>query len=184
MAADMLKLDDETLATLAAICQTSKSAEFFAEVRNAVGLAHFRRRIRRHAQPFENIANAAATLLRLIDALDPDARAMFEEMLGKKNDIALGLEALVELHIAEHAANEEDEQQTPLLFAFLKGLSTFEYLSHWVAGGMDGRPVSSGGRGRPPGSKGLSSGYGNFEVFVDHLTNIAGFYKLLISNQF
>jgi hypothetical protein len=59
----MAKLDDMTLATLAAICQTSKSPEFFAEVRNAVGLAYFRERIRRHAQHFQKIAKAAVCAL-------------------------------------------------------------------------------------------------------------------------
>jgi hypothetical protein len=192
MAVDMPKLDDETFAELAAICQTSKSPEFFEEVRNAVMLAHFRERIRRHARPFEKIANAAATLLRHIEALGPDARAMFDEILGKKNDIARDLESLAELHISEHTANGEYKQQTALLFAFVKGLSMFEFLAHWVAGlpapymraprgpgplyiqlGMDGRPVSPGRRrGRPRGSLGLSSGYGNLEIFVDHLTNI------------
>jgi hypothetical protein len=193
MPVDMPKLDDERLARLAAICHTSKSPEFFAEVRNAVELAHFRERIRRYAQPFRKIANAAATLIRQIDALGPDARAMFEEILDKKNDIARGLEELAELHVAERAANDEYEQQAPLLFAFLKDLASFEYLSHWVAGlptpymlaplgpgplyielAMDGKPVSSGGRrGRPRGRMGLSSGYRNLEIFVDHLTNIA-----------
>jgi hypothetical protein len=189
----MLKLDDETLATLAAICQTSKSPEFFAEVRNAVGLAHFRRRIRRHAQPFEKIANAAARLLQHIDALGPDAREMFEEILGKKNDIAQGLDALVQLDTAEHSTNGEYEQ-TPLLFAWVKGLPVLEGVAHSVAGlsapymraprrpgpryiklGIDGRPISRGrgrGRGRPRGSMGRSSGYWNLEVFIDHLTNI------------
>jgi hypothetical protein len=97
MSQNMPQLDDSTLATLAAICGTSKSPEFFAEVRNAIALAHFRERIRRHAQHFKKIANAAATLLQHIDALSLDAREMFEEIWGKKNDIARGLETLVQL---------------------------------------------------------------------------------------
>lgn len=192
MAVDMPQLDDVALAKLAAICQTSKSPEFFAEVRHAVELAHFRERLRRHAQSFGKIANAAATLRQHIDALGPDARATFEEILGKKNDIAQNLVELVEVQTAEHAANGEYEQQTPLLFAFVWHLSMFEGLAHWVAGlpvpylrapcgpgpryielGMNGRAVSPDGRrGRPPGSKALSSGYGNLEAFVDHLTHI------------
>jgi hypothetical protein len=183
----MAILDDTTLATLAAICQTSKSPEFFAEVRNVVALAHFRERIRRHAQHFEKIANAAAKLLQHIDALNLDARAMFEEILGAKNDIARGLAALVQLDPAEHT-NREYEQQTPLLFAWVKGLSELEGLAHSVAGlstpymsaprrpgpryiklGIDGRPIS---RGRRRGRPRRSAGYGNLEVFIDQLTTI------------
>ena len=122
--------DDATLATLAAICGTSKSPEFFAEVRNAVALAHFRELIRRHAQAFGKIANAAATVLQCVDALDPDAREMFEEILGKTNDIAQGLEALVQLDTAEHSTNGEYEKQTPSLFAWVKGLSELEGVAH------------------------------------------------------
>jgi hypothetical protein len=191
MAVKMPELNDVTLDKLAAICGTSKSPEFFTEVRLAVELAHFRERLKRHAQPFEKIAIVAATLLQHIDALSPDARAMFEEILGEKNDIARDLEDLVQSWIAEHAPNRTYEQ-TPLLFAFLASLSKFEGLAHWIAGlpmpytlaprgpgplyvqvGIDEKPVSSRGRrGRPRGSKGLSSGYGNFEVFVDNLTTI------------
>jgi len=191
MAVKIPEPDDVTLATLAAICRASKSPEFFAEIRNAIGLAHFRHRMQRHAQAFGKIANATATLLQYIDALGPDAREMFEEILGKKNDIAQGLEGLVQQDTAEHSRNGESEQ-TPRLFAWVKGLSGLEGLAHWIAGlpmpytraprgpgplyvkvGIDGRPVSSRGRrGRPRGSRGLSSGYGNLEVFVDHLTNI------------
>jgi len=127
----------------------------------------------------------------ILTRLGPDAREMFEEILGKKNDIAQGLEGLVQQDTAEHSRNGESEQ-TPRLFAWVKGLSGLEGLAHWIAGlpmpytraprgpgplyvkvGIDGRPVSSRGRrGRPRGSRGLSSGYGNLEVFVDHLTNI------------
>jgi hypothetical protein len=117
-----------------------------------------------------------------------DTRAMFEEILGKKNDIGRDLVALVEIYTEEHAANQEYEQQTPLLYAFWKGLSIFEGLAHWVAGlpapyvrapsgpgplyqklGMDGRPV---GQGRPKGSTAQSSGYENLEFFVEQLTYI------------
>ena len=93
----MPKLDDVTLAKLAVICRTPETSEFFAEVRNAVALAHFRERIRRHAPPLAKIANAAATLLQHIDALGPDACAMFEEILGKKNDIARDLEEFAKM---------------------------------------------------------------------------------------
>jgi hypothetical protein len=187
----MLELNDATLAKLAAICGASKSPEFFTEVRLSVELAHFRERLKRHAQPFEKIAKVAATLLQYIEALSPDARAMFEEILGKKNLVAQNLDELVQSWTTEHAANFEHEQ-TPLLFAFVTGLSMFEGFAHWIAGlpmpyaraprgpgplylqvAIDGRTVSSrGGRGRPRGSKGLSSGYGNLEVFVDSLTAI------------
>src|SRR4029077_6541497 len=81
MAVKMPEPDDVTLAALAAICRASKSPEFFAERRNAIGLAHFRHRIQRYAQAFGKIANATATLLQHIDALGPDAREMFEEIL-------------------------------------------------------------------------------------------------------
>jgi len=69
MAVKIPEPDDVTLATLAAICRASKSPEFFAEIRNAIGLAHFRHRMQRHAQAFGKIANATATLLQYIDAL-------------------------------------------------------------------------------------------------------------------
>src|SRR5262249_37362217 len=88
MAMKMPELNDVTLAKLAAICGTSASPTFFTEVRLAVELAHFRERLKRHAQTFERIAKQAATLLQYIDALSPDARAMFEDMLGKKNDVS------------------------------------------------------------------------------------------------
>jgi hypothetical protein len=187
----MPQLDDSTLATLAEICGTSKSPEFFAGVRRAVQLAHFRQRIKRNARPFAKIAKVAATLLQHIDALSPDARAMFEEILGKKNDIAGDLEEFVESEISEQADIGKYEQ-TPLLFAFLKGLWMFEGSAHYVGGlpmpyiraplgpgplyieiGADGRPVSScGRRGRPRGTKGISSGYEILEVFVDDLTRV------------
>jgi hypothetical protein len=125
----MPELNDATLAKLAAICGTSKSPEFFREVRLAVDLAHFRERLKRHAQSFEKIAIVAATLLQHIDALSPDARAMFEDILDKKNDMARGLEELVQSWIAGHFANRGHEQ-TPLLFAFMASLSMFEGLAH------------------------------------------------------
>jgi hypothetical protein len=191
VAVKMPELDDVTLDKLAAICATSKSSEFFTAVRLAVDLAHFRERLKRHARTFEKIAIVAATLLQHIDALSADARAMFEEVLGEKNDIARDLGDFVQSEIAEYAENRTYEQM-PLLFAFLTSLYKFEGLAHWIGGlpmpytlaprgpgplyiqvGIDGRPISSRGRrGRPRGSKGLSSGYANFEVFVDHLTSI------------
>jgi hypothetical protein len=192
MALKMPELDDVTLATLAAICEASESAEFFAEVRNAIELAHFRYRIRRHAQAFGKIANEVATLLQHIHVLGPDARDVLEEFLGEKNDFTQGLAEFVTPYIEEHFTDGEYEQQTPLLFAWVKALIRLEGVAHWTAGlpmpytlapcgsgrrylkvGIDGRPVSSRGRrGRPRGRSGLSSGYGNLEVFVDHLTNI------------
>jgi hypothetical protein len=182
--------DNATLAQLAAMCGTSPSPEFFEQIRVAVELAHFRERLSRHAQPFEKIAKQAATLLQHIDALSADARAMFEEMLGKKNDIAEYVQDLVPDWTEEHAATPLYEQ-TSLLFAFRTDLSMFEGLAHWIAGlpmpymrgpspgplylqvGKDGRPVSSRRRrGRPRGSKAVSSGYKNIEKFVDNLTNV------------
>jgi hypothetical protein len=186
MAVDMPELDDVTLGTLAAICQSTKSPEFFAEIRRAVELAHFRMRLGRHAHSFKKIANAAATLLQTIEALNPDTRAMFEEILGKRNAIGEDLVEHVELEIAEQALNGVDEQ-TPLLLAFWTGLLTFEGLAHWLGApgkrarygsgprylklGMDRGP-SRGIRGRPRGSVGHSKGYENLEFFVEHLTKV------------
>jgi hypothetical protein len=188
-AVKMPELNDATLAELAAICGASTSPDFFSDVRTAVDLTHFRERLRRHAQSFEKIAKQAATLLQYIDALSPDARAVLEEMLGKKNDIAESVEDLVRIWTSEHATNAEYEE-TPLVFNFITGLSVFEGLAHWIARlpmpytrgawpgplyiqiGVDGKPLSSRRRGRPEGSKRISSGYNNIEVFVEQLTLI------------
>ena len=70
------------------------------------------------------------TLMRSILTL----RAMFEAILDRENDIGQDLTPLAELHTAEDPANGKYEQQTPVLFAYVNGLSTFEYLAHWLAG--------------------------------------------------